>query len=206
MKIAFATGNKGKVASMHKYLENYSDIEVEQKELDLIEPQLDSITDIALHKAQQAFDILKQPVIVEDSGFCIEALNNFPGPYTKYILDTLSIDHILKMMDGEENRNARFHCSLVYIDATGEAHIFEEKINVTVTATADTAPLHAEAWSELWRIIILDGSSKTLNTLNDKERQDLNDKREKNSRFTHFAQWISANKDTNIQHINTSNR
>ena len=198
MKITFATGNKGKVASMHKYLEDYNNIEVEQKELDLIEPQLDSITDIALHKARQAFDILKKPVIVEDTGFCIEALNGFPGPYAKYILDTLSIDHILKMMDGEENRNACFHSALVYIDKDGKAHVFEDKTNVTMTTKADTAPLNDEAWSELWRIIILEGSSKTLNSLNNKERKDLKTKREKNSRFVHFAQWISDAKNAPI--------
>ena len=32
---------------------------------------------------------LRKPVVVEDSGFVIDALNGFPGPYIKYALATI---------------------------------------------------------------------------------------------------------------------
>jgi len=201
-KVLFATGNKGKVASMRNFLEPYN-IRVEQKNLDLMEPQFDSVKEIALFKARQAFEALKQPVIVEDSGFCVSALKGFPGPYTKYVFETLTVNHLLKMMDGENNRSSYFDCVLVYIDANGAEHIFEETINAELSLYADDYPLHPEAWSELWRILILDGCTKTLNSLDNKGRQKLMDRRNKSSRFVKFAQWLGTQDVANPPHENT---
>lgn len=84
--IHFVTGNAGKVRSMQEYIGPYG-FDVKQTRLGLIEPQLSDTEDekvIALSKAEQAFGILKEPLVVEDGSFGIDELHGFPGPYIKY--------------------------------------------------------------------------------------------------------------------------
>ncbi|OGB75127.1 hypothetical protein A2810_00625 [candidate division Kazan bacterium RIFCSPHIGHO2_01_FULL_49_10] len=54
MKILFVTGNGGKVATLRHYLEQLG-IEIEQRELPLIEPQQDSVEDVAKDSGNSAF-------------------------------------------------------------------------------------------------------------------------------------------------------
>ena len=58
-------------------------------------------------------------VYMQDSGFVIEALNGFPGPYTKYVLSTIGVDGLLKLMDGQLNRRCGFAACVGFADARG---------------------------------------------------------------------------------------
>ena len=65
---------------------------------------------------------------LQDSGFVIEALNGFPGPYTKYVLSTIGVDGILKLMEGQPNRRCGFAACVGFADSDGRIHIFEEPV------------------------------------------------------------------------------
>ncbi|MEK6818361.1 MAG: non-canonical purine NTP pyrophosphatase, partial [Nanoarchaeota archaeon] len=86
------------------------------QKLDIIEPREEDPEKVVIEKAVQALQQLKKPLIVEDSGIFIEALNGFPKTFVHFALDTLGIKNILKLMDGVENRNAEFRQSLSYIE------------------------------------------------------------------------------------------
>src|SRR5690606_18904831 len=92
------------------------DIEVVQKPLDLIEPQAFTAAEVAKVKAHQAYEMLQKPVLVDDSSFHIVALGGFPGPYIKYMLETVGAEGIMKFMQGQTDRSAYFMSSLVFID------------------------------------------------------------------------------------------
>jgi XTP/dITP diphosphohydrolase len=97
MDMYFITSNQGKVKSLKKYFELFNhSIDIEQKIMDIPEIQADSVLEVSQAKAKLTFSKLKCPLIVEDGGFCIEALNNFPGVYTRYILDTIGAKGLLK--------------------------------------------------------------------------------------------------------------
>ena len=53
------------------------------------EVQADAVAEVALGKARQAWRVLRRALIVQDSGFQLHTLQNFPGPYTKYVVKTL---------------------------------------------------------------------------------------------------------------------
>lgn len=63
-RITFVTGNAGKFATAREHLESLG-VELEQMTLDLDEIQSNSVQEVALHKAQQAFRTLRRPVIIE---------------------------------------------------------------------------------------------------------------------------------------------
>ena len=87
--------------------------------LDIPELRSDDVTTIARAKAQYAYDRFHRPLIVDDTAFSIDALNGFPGPYAAYVLSTIGNPGILKLMEGRENRSARFTTAIAFADESG---------------------------------------------------------------------------------------
>ena len=189
--IFFCTGNKGKLAYLRQALSPYG-VSVLQAEIDLIEPQFDTVAEIAEYKAIQAFEKLQKPIVVEDSGLCINALNGFPGPYTKYVSDHLMPEHIAKMMSDEDDRSAYFQAMLIYIDENGQMHKFEETIAASICHDVDTSPLHPDAWSPLWRVISVTPCGLQINALSDTARDDLTKHRAETSRFAKLGTFLNS--------------
>lgn len=88
--------------------------------------------DNALIKAKTISEALKMPVLSDDSGICVKALNEAPGIYSaRYAGDGIDEHNnqlLLKNMQGVLDRSAKFVCCIVYYDngkilsATGETH------------------------------------------------------------------------------------
>lgn len=160
-KITYVTGNWAKILSARQILEPLG-FEVEQVKMDTPELQKDSIEEIAAYSAKWASNELKQNVIKNDSGLCIDALNNFPGPYTHYVDDTLGEDGILKLLDGVENRKAHFIEVLAYCEYGKEPVIFKSITNGTIALEKSGE----YGWS--WDFIFIpEGETKTLGNFND---------------------------------------
>ncbi|WP_338103438.1 XTP/dITP diphosphatase [Methanolapillus millepedarum] len=106
-KIIFVTGNAGKFNEIREILANFG-IEAIQNKGDYPEIQADDLEPIAAASAKAAADDLKIPVLVDDSGLFIKALNGFPGPYSRFVEDHLGNPRVLKLMEGEQNREAYF--------------------------------------------------------------------------------------------------
>ncbi len=52
--------------------------------------------------------ITKDDIFIEDAGLFIDSLNGFPGVYSSYVLDTLGIHGVLKLMETVTDRGAEF--------------------------------------------------------------------------------------------------
>ena len=62
---------------------------------------------IARAKAVAAWKILGRSVLVQDSGLVIKALSDFPGPYTKYVVSTIGIAGLLRLLQGYHGDDRR---------------------------------------------------------------------------------------------------
>lgn len=101
--LTLVTGNPAKSREIQRIL----DIPITVKDLDLDEIQELDIEKIALHKINQAYDLLKTPVLIDDVSFSVVAWNSFPGPLIKWILKAgEGPSLLLKMLENEKNRNA----------------------------------------------------------------------------------------------------
>ena len=93
------------------------------------EPQCSSCEEIARLKVLQAAEAANAALLirkdaescdnvvgvaVQDSGLSIRALQDFPGPYTKYVTQTLGMRGILKLMEGVADRACGFDGCLGY--------------------------------------------------------------------------------------------
>jgi XTP/dITP diphosphohydrolase len=111
------TSNAGKAAEVAAFFGGL--LEVDHVVLDVPEHRSNDIAEIAREKARYAFRQLNIPLIVDDTGFFIEALGGFPGPYAAYVLNSIGNAGILKLMEGISDRNARFTTGIAYADERG---------------------------------------------------------------------------------------
>jgi XTP/dITP diphosphohydrolase len=111
------TSNAGKAAEVAAFFGGI--LEVDHVALEVPEHRSDDIAEIAREKARYAYDHLNCPLIVDDTGFFIDALNGFPGPYAAYVLNTIGSAGILKLMVDIPDRDARFTTGIAYADERG---------------------------------------------------------------------------------------
>jgi len=118
----FVTSNPGKAREADEILGS----DVERVDYDCVEIQSDSLEDIAVHSARDAYDHFGEPCFVDDSGMFVEGVGGFPGPYSSYVYSTLSLDGVLRALEGFEgdDRGARFDCVVAYHDGK-DVHTFE---------------------------------------------------------------------------------
>lgn len=114
IRIGVVTRNKHKVNEILSIISGGS-IEFYWLDMEKLEIQSSRLENISLYAARYAFEIARRPLVVDDSGLFIDALNGFPGPYSSYVYKTLGIEGILKLMEGEKNRRACFKTSAALI-------------------------------------------------------------------------------------------
>ncbi|MFO7321858.1 MAG: non-canonical purine NTP pyrophosphatase [Chloroflexota bacterium] len=188
-QITLVTTNPDKVGAITAHLARFG-IEVRHLHAALIEPQADTVEEVARIKALEAFKLANAPVIIDDTGFSIDALGGFPGPYTKYVLRTIGIEGLLSLVQPHHSRRCRFVNALVYVDASGRLSSFVEQDGQGLLADfADQTPC-PEAWSALWRIFIPDGYDKPLSAMLPDERARLWEAWAAHSVYARFGRWL----------------
>ncbi len=115
MELTFITGNKHKFKEAKEFLAKYK-IKLKQKDLKCPEIRADSCERISQVSAIQCYEEIKEPLIVEDAGLFIRALNNFPGTYSAWVYKKLGNKGIINLLLSKKDRYAEFHSSITYID------------------------------------------------------------------------------------------
>lgn len=165
------------------------DITVRAVPLHIKEVQADTALEVAREKAHEAFRQLQQPLIVDDSELRIIALNGFPGPYQKYMTDTLGPEGIVRLMKGYKDRRAYFISNLIYVDADGTLHEFsDDPFNVTIVEEYD-ATVPDYAWGALGKICVMEGSDKVQSAMSIRERAAADKTRTAVDAYEKFCTW-----------------
>ncbi len=111
--IFFATNNINKFKEARRVLTEYK-IAVGMLRVKSLEIQSDNLEEIAKTSVLRSFEKCHLPIIVEDAGLFIEALNGFPGPYAAYVYKTIGNRGLLKLMENIEKREAKFQSVIAY--------------------------------------------------------------------------------------------
>jgi XTP/dITP diphosphohydrolase len=112
-EVLFVTGNSHKVKEANRVLSQFG-INVKMVDCEKVEIQSDSLVRIAKYAASLAAKKLGKPIIVEDSGLFIKALDGFPGPFSSYAFKTLGCGGVLQLMSGITDRRATFKCIVAF--------------------------------------------------------------------------------------------
>ncbi len=131
--IWIATSNAHKVAEFKKMLCDYEvkclkDLTQEVK----IKEDGKTFEENALIKAKSLYDVLHQPVISDDSGIEIDAMDKMPGVYSaRWMGENTSYDiknqAIIDAVKGKV-KTARYVCVIAYIDEFGNGHTYRGTI------------------------------------------------------------------------------
>lgn len=180
MKITYVTGNSFKVKLAKEVLEPLG-IEIDNIKIDCPEIQADTIEEVSIFSSKYASDYLKCDTLKNDSGLVIPSLNGFPGAYTKYVEETIDVDGVLKLLDGQEDRYAYFLEVLAYTPYGKETVTFTSKTEGTLAKVKSGD----NGWS--WDFIFIPkGNDKTLACYTDDERWKFWD----NSAYKKLAEYL----------------
>jgi len=122
-KLIFASTNKHKFHEISMIAKEFN-FKLELKKIKLIENEANSLEEIAINKAKQAFEKIRKPLIVEDTGVFFEAYNNFPGLYPKRIYLALGFKGLLYLIKPLKNKKAYFKTSICYIKGKNKFKVF----------------------------------------------------------------------------------
>ena len=138
-KILIGTHNKGKFKEI-SYLISKKYKKISPISLKIKSPKETGKTFIANSRLKVKFfsKYVDYPVISDDSGLCIKALNNNPGIYSarlakKHGSFSKAMKFILKKMKLKKNRSAFFVCSLSYLDKNGKITSVEGKLKGNIS-------------------------------------------------------------------------
>lgn len=133
-RIVIASNNAGKLREIRDILQPLGFTVVSQREAGVsieVEENGETFAENAALKARAVYEALHCPVIADDSGLLVDALDGAPGVHSHRFAGEDATDDdrnakLLELLDGvpAEKRTARFECVLCYVDAAGETHFF----------------------------------------------------------------------------------
>ncbi|KAF1078969.1 RdgB/HAM1 family non-canonical purine NTP pyrophosphatase [Methanogenium sp. MK-MG] len=132
MTFTVVTSNENKVKEVAAFFAGVA--EVAHIFLEIPEYRDNDVGVIAEEKARYAWNALHCPLIVDDTGFFVSALNGFPGPYAAYVLDTIGMEGILRLLEGAEDRSAYFETAIAYADTEGVIRVFRGVVDGSIVS------------------------------------------------------------------------
>ena len=123
-RVVLASGNAGKLREIAQLLEGLNLEILPQSEFDVPEIEETGLTfvDNAILKARNAAHHTGLPAIADDSGIAVDVLRGRPGIYSARFAgvgatDEENLEKLIRMVKPfpDEERTARFICSMVYI-------------------------------------------------------------------------------------------
>ena len=180
--ITFITGNEHKVIEAENIFKVHG-IELEHIDLGYMEPQ-GTLEEVAMFGAKYASRELNRPVIVEDAGLFIRALNDFPGTYSHYVQDTLGNQGILKLLNNVSDRYAEFRSVIGYCAPNSEPKTFLGKVEGEISV--EERGNLGFAFDPIFYVPSLD---KTFGELTTEEKNQFSHR--KNS-LKKFIEWYAA--------------
>jgi XTP/dITP diphosphohydrolase len=131
VKAIFVTTNEHK----HREVQEILGFGLERADLDLPEIQAIDPAEVAADKARAAREALGRPglpVLVEDSGLMVDALDGFPGALTKWLMQSIGNEGLLRMLPPGEDRSARAVCVVALAQADGNVLTFRGEVPGTL--------------------------------------------------------------------------
>ena len=187
MKLIFGTTNKRKVEDLQNTINkmkldiqvlSMADIGWDRGEID---ENGSTIEENSLIKAQSILDFCKEhnidyPIMTDDAGLFVDALNGEPGVYTaRYADDEIALNpelpkyqcvvKLLRKLNDGNNRNATYRCCVTTMMPNGEYHqeLGESKGTIAKEIIGELSKPY------FYSVFVLNGTNVAFNKLNSEE-------------------------------------
>src|SRR5919112_5503508 len=131
MKAIFVTTNEHK----RREVEEILGVALGRADLDLPEVQAIDPAEVAAQKARAAREALGDTdlaVLVEDSGLMVDAWGGFPGALTKWVMQSVGNEGLLRMLAPVGDRSASAVCVVALAEPDGNVRTFRGEVRGTV--------------------------------------------------------------------------
>ena len=148
---------------LDEYINNENDLDISFYKCDLEEPDVNDIKYISLKEALKAYEIIKRPVFVADSGFYINAYPNnpgYPGAFVKRSGISTNIEKLIYDMKNVEDRSCYFLDCLTFYDGDNYYQFLGSCYGILASEIKGNDK--KEAQSNLWKVFIPNNCNKTL--------------------------------------------
>ena len=176
MVLEFITGNNNKFLEAKKLLDP---IKLNQKEIDLVEIQSLDAKEVVKHKLIEAQKHHKGEFVIEDASIDFEALNGFPGPLFKFMVNSIGRQKLFDICDNFGNTNASARAIVGYSNGTG-TKFFEGIIKGKIVAPKGESTF---GWDP---IFIPEGHTKTFAEMGKEEKNKIS---HRSIAFKKFKLW-----------------
>ncbi len=119
-EIVFVTTNQHKVKEAQELLKKYTITNVDLQLPELQAPQ----EEIVIAKASAACLELNKPVVVDDTGFYINALGGMPGQYGAHFIKALGTEKIGKIASIFDDKTVTFKTCVAYAEPGNKPLVF----------------------------------------------------------------------------------
>jgi len=109
------TQNQHKLTEVRPLFEKHG-IRLETSPVEKLEVRSDDVVVVALEAAKAAYKVIKRPLVVDDTGLYISALNDFPGAYAAFVQKTIGNQGVLRLLESVTDRRASFITAVAYSD------------------------------------------------------------------------------------------
>lgn len=174
MKIVFATGNPHKVEELKAITESFG---IKNIEFVLppkgFEPDENGTTfeENSFIKAKEANRLTGIMSLADDSGLCVEALNDGPGIHSARYADTAQarIDKLLNAIKDTPNRKAKFVCAMTLLDEEGNI-LFQTRGECKGEISKSQSGTHGFGYDP---IFIAENTNKTMAEMSEDEKNKI---------------------------------
>ena len=134
-EIIMATNNQNKLKEAREILAPLGITVVSLAEAGIsVNPEENGTTfaENAIIKACAVYDLVKRPVMADDSGLCVETLGDAPGVYSaRYAPKGQECQKLLQEMQNipDSDRTARFETAICFIDESNQQYIAYGRCN-----------------------------------------------------------------------------
>ena len=167
-ELVFVTSNEGK----RREAEAVLGFALRHRPLDLIEPQSLDLHEVVRSKAAAAFELIRAPVLVEDTGLELLGLGGFPGPLIRWLLKSVGPSGICRIAHAFGDSRAVARC--VTCAADGSQTVVGEGV---VFGTIAQEPRGAGGFGWDSAFIPDDGDGRTFGEMDDDEKNAISHRR-----------------------------
>ncbi len=162
------------------------DIDVYVPDFKIPEIQAETCSKVVKFSAEYAANKMNVPVLKSDSGLYLECLGGLPGPFNAYFAEQIGVEKFLKLLENEENRNAKIEHCFAYCEPGKSPIVFKGKGYGTISYKSKGNAGH---WHD--HFYIPKGETKTLSEL--REENPLEETKFWGNALEDFAKWYIDN-------------
>ena len=163
----FATSNAGKLREARAILGT----PLEQIDLELPEIQALDVEAVVREKALAAHRATGEPVLVDDTGFAIDAWDGLPGALVRWFVTTVGPAGICRMLDGAASRAVVVTTAVAFHDGAA-LHLSTGSLRGVVTMEPRGA--NGFGWDAIFQP---DGHARTFAEMADDEKNAISPRR-----------------------------